>query len=470
MIYPALTFLLLTMVSVPTLAQTYVEADNYPVNFNHCDYQLVEPAGSGGYRLSRDCKTVYVLPGAIGRFTAEVRLSDSVLKHNCTSFELIQEYYLSKSLAVRKTQERLFELEAAGTNKKEIARLQAIVDRLQNELREVKDPFRDVSGGQAYIKMDAGVTTELVEQFTVKNIFVVTSRNIKVVPMPIRNGYLTFTEYTPAAETKFPSTLAVHVNGVLVKGEGTNQNMYRTTSSMGGHLVLGMSLACDLYKKQTEMAKIGREPTPVEIGKTLISEIAPTFSYSYPMMSTLKYDATLDIKRATELVLDTTKIKGEFRLSQYTEMLGRGKATDIFRMDIDLGELGDRFTNKEKRESLLNEMTAEVRDRLTIKFMRELASIGLVEYKPLPIGEVPNPGFDNIPVGTVRTCSQESFMGIPTSRSCRDHIVTRRVPVNGELKDILRKFQDFNISVAEHLSLHELVLNLGNVIFSTKEN
>lgn len=455
----------LTVAPALSTAQTDLEADNYPVNFSRCDYIVSLPEGSGGYLHSRDCKTVYVLPARKGKFSAEVRLSDSMLEKNCESFSIHHEIYLKKSRALRETQDRLNTLEAAGGKQHEIDRLLAQAGRLQAELAEVKDPFRNVPGGQAYVRMEAGVTPELVHEFYRLNQQLVYANKVKFVPMPVRNGYLTITDYRPMPDTKFPSTLAIHANGVQIKGEGTGQNLYKMTSSMGGHVVMGMSLACDLLKKQTQARGRGAELSPQQLGRELIAEIAPSFSYGYPVMSTVKYAAKIDTERATKLLLDTQKVKSQFRVSQFSEMLGTGDASDIFTLDIDLGDLADRYTKEEDRTTFLANLTNDVRTRMAAKYLRELESIGLVKYEKEDAPEVPNPGYVTEPVGTVRTCSSDSFLGVTYNRSCRDRVVTRTVPVDGRMEDILRKVQDFKITVVEQLSIHELVLHGDNVLF-----
>lgn len=446
-------------------AQTDFEADNYPVNFSRCEYIVSLPEGSGGYLHSRDCKTVYVLPARKGKFSAEVRLNESVLDRNCESFDIHHDIYLKKSRALRETQDQLNALEAAGGSQRDIDKLLQRSNRLQVELAEVKDPFRNVPGGQAYVRMEAGVTPELVNEFYRLNQQLVYANKVKFMPMPVRNGYLTITDYRPLADTKFPSTLAVHANGIVVKGEGTNQNLYKMTSSMGGHVVLGMSLACDLHKKKSEGKARGVELTPQQLGKALIAELAPSFSYAYPVMSTVTYSASIDTERATKLLLDTQKVKSQFRVSQFSEMLGSGATSDIFTMNVDLGDLADRYTKEEDRNTFLSALTGEVRDRMAAKYLRELESIGLVKYEKEPAPETPDPGYVTEPVGTVRTCSRDSFLGVTYNRSCHDRVVTRTVPVDGRMADVLRKVQNFNITVIEQVSIRELVLHGDNVLF-----
>ncbi len=447
------------------IAQADFEADNYPVNFSRCEYIVSLPDESGGYLHSRDCKTVYVLPASKGKFSADVRLNDSVLDKNCESFDILHEIYLKKSRALRETQTQLNSLEAVGGNPRDIDKLLERSIRLESELAEVKDPFRNVPGGQAYVRMEAGVSPELLSDFYRLNQQLVYANRVKFMPMPVRNGYLSLTDYRPMPDTKFPSTLAVHANGIALKAEGTNQNLYKMTSSMGGHVVLGMSLACDLHKKKKESNALGSELGPQQLGKALISELAPTFSYAYPVMSTVSYSAKIDTERATKLLLDTQKVKSQFNVSQFSEMLATGSTSDIFTMNIDLGDLADRYTNEQDRNSFLANLTSDVRDRMAAKYLRELEAIGLVNFEKEAAPEVPNPGYITEPVGTVRTCSSSSFVGVRYRKSCHDRVVNRTLPVDGRMEDILSKVQNLNISVTEEVSIRELVLHGDNVLF-----
>ncbi|MGE0763882.1 MAG: hypothetical protein AB7N80_11440 [Bdellovibrionales bacterium] len=459
---------LATMALLPHLAQAEIspaEADNYPVNFARCNYVVTVPEGAGGYLHSRDCKTVYVLPSAKGIFRAQVQLSETLLQNTCSAFELRQRDYLQKSKLLLQAQEKLNELELTGQNQREIERLYKLTERLQNELQKMEDPFRDVEGGKAKFDLQAGVTRQALQGYYNANQQLVYSKQIKFEPMPVQNGYLTMTEYRPNDKTKFPSALAVYANGILVKSEGSEQNIYKMKSAMSGQIVLGMSKACDLYARKKSARDRGITLDEDELGSGLISELAPTFSYTYPVMSTVRYEAVIDVNRATELLLDVQKVKSQFKVSEFAQMLGRGTAGDIFRMEIDLGDLSDRFTTAEDRQTFLAELTADVRNRLSEKMLRELELVSVVKFEKEHAGEVPNPGYEAQPIGVVRTCSSQSFLGIKVRSSCQDRVVTRTIPIDGRLEDTIKKIQDFQISVSEQVSIRELTLHGENVIF-----
>ncbi len=459
---------------LPSLAPAEVVADNYPVNFAKCGYIVTEPPGSGHYLHSADCKTVYVLPSRMGILKTNVSLNETVLKSICPTMENYIYTFEQDSKHLRNTQDRLNVLEATGGNEKEIKRFKEIAERMHAKLNAIKDPFRHVDGGKASFTMHADTTRALVQDFYRDNQNLVYSRQVKFEPMPIQIGYLSLTNYRPLNTTLFPSSLAIHMNlpAVVgrspdseVKAEGEEQNLYKMRSSASGQIVLGTAKACDMYKKKLESAKLNREITPDQLGKELITEIAPTFSYSYPVMSTIRYDAFIKTTRAVKLLLDTGKVNGQFHVSDFAKMLGEGTTSDIFEMTIDLADLGNRFTNEADRQMFLTKFINEVRERLAVKFLRELEVVGLVKFgRDVPL-QPPAPGYITEPAGTVRTCSSSSLLGVTYNRSCLDRAVTRTIPIAGTSQEIIDRVQNFKIKVEERVKIKELILHGNNVVF-----
>lgn len=446
-------------------AQEFSEADNYPVNFSKCDYIVTVPEGSGGFRHSRDCKTVYILPDRKGKFEAKPSLNRTFLKSMCPLFEANQKRYLQKSDLLIKILDQINILEISGKNPQELLRLEKAAARLQKELVEISDPYRNVEGGKAGFTLQASLETKTLNEYYNLNRQLLYQRPIKFEPMPVQNGYLTLTEYKPEDKTQFPSSIGVYVNGILVKGEGTQQNIYKMKSSMAGQIVLGLTKACDLYNIEKENLAVGVKLTPEQLGAELIAELGPNYSYTYPVMSTVSYKADIEMIRATELVFDSHKVKTQFKLNEFSTMLGEGSASDIFRMEINLGDLGDRYTTPEDRQSFLSKLTADVRGRLAEKFLRELETVKVVKFEKDASSEVPNPGYITEPVGSVRRCSSDYFLGIRVGGSCYDQVITRTVEVAGQLNEVIKQIQDLKINVDEQVNIRELVLHGENVIF-----
>lgn len=444
------------------------EADNYPVNFARCNYIVNAPENSK-YIFSRDCKTVYILPPSIGAFRAAVGLDDAVLKHMCPLFEMAGEQVLEKARLQNTARRRITVLESlANPTQKELAeldRLTKLTERLQQEIYQMGDPFREVEGGKASFALQADVPQSLIKEFYSENQNLVYDKRIKFEPLPVSLGYLSITNYQASPSIKVPSALAIFANGIPLDPTGKSGNTYKIKSSMAGQIVMGLGKACTLYDRRNSARAKGRELSAGELGQEFITEIAPTFSYAYPVMSTVSYKARIDTIRATELFFRMDKTKTQFHVSEFASLLGQGTASDAFQMEIDLGDLGDRYTSQEDRQKFLAALTMDVRNRLTEKFVRELASVDLVKYEAEPPAKVPEPGYKQEPVGTVRRCSSDSFLGITYATSCRDEVVTRTVPVAGTLEDVTKKVQDFKISVSEEVKIRELVLHSDNVIF-----
>ena len=106
-----------------------------------------------------------------------------------------------------------------------------------------------------------------------------------------------------------------------------------------------------------------------------------------------------------------------------------------------------------------------MRQRHAEKLLRELELLSVVKYDDGEMEAVPDPGYVREPAGTVRTCSNRKILGVTYKRSCSDRLVTRTVPVEGRLDDVIQKIQDFNIKVEEQVNIKELVPHGGNVVF-----
>lgn len=458
---------IITLALSPFLAMAepeFIEANNYPVNFSKCDLEVNLPAMAQGHLDSRDCRTIYVLPGSTGKFRASLDLNSMALKHVCPIIESQGQAYMIKSKKIVELTSRITELEDRGVDSKELGRLRKVYDRLNQEVNEMRDNFRDVDGGVASFTLEAGVDQDLMRDIIYLNRDL-TRKGVRFVPMPIQSGYLSITNFRPTDKTQYPSTLQVFVSGLAVHAAGDQQNTYKMSNAASGQIRLGATKACELYAQKQKQESRGLAVTQDDMNRFALANLAPMFHYSYPVMSSVSYKANLNVMRATKVLIENKKLRGQFQVSEFSALMAEGGAEDSFTMDIDLGELSERFTSQEDRQSFLSNLRTEVRDRLSEKMLRELESVNLVKFEDSKVPEAPNGGNVNVPVGTQRRCTTKSFLGVSYDRECKDYTVYSTVWVDGHATGALDKVQNLNITVKEDINIHELVLRGNSVKF-----
>lgn len=447
-------------------AQELAEANNYPVNYDKCGIEIVLPPGTIEPAMSRDCKIAYVRPPKKGNVEIQVSLSEGSVRGLCGAYDANFKKYSLKSDMLISNLNRKAELGSDPRNAAEIARLDAVIEKLQDEIMNINDPFKAVSGGTALVTLDASVTQDMLDQFLLANRLLVRQTGLQFKAMPTSGGYLALSSARSGADVNFPETLDVDLNLIPIDGDTKGKKIYKMHDMANGQITLGLGKACDLYKYREDQAAKGIRVSDNDLGRELLTSLAPTFSYSYNLMSTLSYAASIDLERATHVLFESEVTKGEFKINDFSKLLGEGKAGDAFTIDIDLGLLAGRIAPADKQD-FVADLISQVRTRLSTKMLEEInAIVPVVDFKPdqAPL-VVPQPGTREEFVRMERVCSSKSAFGITYGRECHDQAVTRRVNVDGTLEQILETSRSLNITVSEKVSVQELLPATGNVVF-----
>jgi hypothetical protein len=438
--------------------------NNYPVDHDSCLVQLKQPLNSGGYLMSRDCKKVYVLPPKAGSFTASISMNDIKLNGLCPVFAADMKSMENRSIRKLKLEEEKILIADDPRKAARVAEIEAKIKAIDEVDYAFRDKFKNVEGGKARVTVDGSVPPSLIEEFSILNFETAVTRGLRFEAAPVVGGYLTFAEHKVSG-IELPDVLAMYMGGIKVKGEGNQENIYKMHSGLNGQIVFSVSKACQLHEMQKQAVASGKRLGAIELGNELVALMTPSFSYSVPVLSTFSYEATFDGRKATELYMSLEKTKTQFTLSQLANEVATADNKLAFQMNIDLGARAERFTDEQKA-NLIGKVTDEVRERLTNLWAEEMALLGLAEFVELPpVLTVPEPGYKDEAVGVRTICSRRKILGHTVSKRCSDQVITRRVPKDGELEQIVKRVQDIDMNLSERVELNEVYQSPGNVTF-----
>lgn len=443
------------------------EHNNYPVNYDDCKVDIVQLKNSGGYLMSSDCKTVYILPPHKGASEISVSLNDGILNRLCDSYYMQLETFNIQNKILRDTYTRLQSLENNPRNAAEIARLNVEIEKLQKVVHSFNDIHKKDQGGSASVTVDARVTEKLLSDFLRLNRYAASEKGIQFKAMKTEGGYLALAAANSEPDANFPDLLKVNLNLIEAKSEIPDNKIYKMQSAASGNMILGLGKGCDLREKKLEAAKTGKSLSNLDLGNELMAMIAPTFSYSYNVRSSLSYKATIDFERAAKLLFENDQLKSQFRVSEFSKLLGEGKGGDAFEIDIDLGVMADRLTTPEAKESFLRPLIEDVRTRLAQQVVEQVNALEDV-FEVQPQGAplvVPEPGTREEFVRKENVCSSKSILGVRVSSSCHEQVITRRVNVDGTKESVIEKSRLLNVNVSETVRMDELLPARENVIF-----
>jgi hypothetical protein len=455
-----LTIIAIASSPICGMAQLVAGNASMPVNYNSCKYIIDEPENSGGYAYSADCKTVYVLKPKIGASRVRLSLNQSVLKDMCPATENMRKAHRSLVQQHEKVSTLLYNLEPIQKNEIEIARLKKYRNELIAELRDYKDPFDRYEGGKAAVSFNANVTQDLINQFYLLNKNVVRDHQIKFEPIRSHIGYLSFTEYD-SSPFSMPSSLYATFTGIKVPGQ---PNVFKVQDSTSGQIVFSLARGCNIWEEQIKNSSSTAE---AGLNAALSAELAPTLSYTYPVQSTISYLGVLDFSQAVKTLYENKELKTNFTVEQMLHQYINGGSATGLDIQINLGDLGDRFTSEQERKNFMGELRQEIATRLLTQFVDQVSSMtGLLTFQDADKNmTAPPPGHVDKQVGTETVCTSKRFAGVRYRKNCAQRAVIHRIPVAGELEQFITKSKELNLTFRESMTVSENVPMSANTTF-----
>lgn len=439
----------------------------YPSMVNACDLAVNVPEGAGGYTFSANCKVLYIHPAEDGRIEAGVSLPSTTLDSSCSVLKLAQETY---EIQVRRLKHINAQLEGfdatrplSPTDEQKIERLKNLAEALRGEIAQTIDPYKRWSGGIAGVKLNAATSSHDVQQYILHNQHLIRS-GVRIERLPIVSGIMSVVQTNPGAE--FPQIL--NVSNV---GSRANVSPDRTgVSSVGGGQVqveLGLSSACVLHE---ERKKTNASSSLLYSGSTvndlMRKLLDPRFEYTYPSVANIGYAARINVSRATEVIMEQLQTKGEFKVSDMSELLGTGSSKEFFEMTIHYGNNNPNQSVDDLKSKVEADLIDSVRNRLALRLIDTLRELGFVEVVASePHVEAPAPGYESITEGYMKTCTSKKLLGHTYKKKCSYNPIVRRIHHDGQAEGRSTATQDFNIDISEVVNINEIERMLGNVTF-----
>ncbi|MBC87355.1 MAG: hypothetical protein CL677_09280 [Bdellovibrionaceae bacterium] len=440
--------------------------DDYPVAYNNCNVQ-VNLANTGSedgaipkYYMSRNCKTLYLMPPSIGTITAEVSLTQGNLDRYCRVMEVDNDTYLLKQKRLKNIQSKLLDHEINDTlTEDQVRRLEQTSERLSGDVAELVDKFSRVEAGRAYMSIEAGITEDYFSDFVLNNQHIV-HQGIKIVEMDIDRGFLSVPKLTDSVG---PAIIGLSVSGqpAIVEHENEFSRTYMMHNRAGAQIVFGLGRGCELNKRIKEAEDRGRPIDVSEIGRMFVADLAPNYFYQASLSSIASYKATLLSKDFVNLFYDQYQRKSKFSHSNIVNVIFQGNLVSLSNVTFDEG----RALSPADKEKFLEVIHTEVRNRFANQIVEKMKQLKLVEnINPDTDLAAPSNGTERRYAGMVRKCSSSSFLGVRHSSSCSDVPIYRTVDVSGRLNN------DFRQGIATRIHLEETLSQNGFYTVSGSTN
>lgn len=436
-----------------------------PINYASCPYIVAIPDNSPAPLYSSDCKTVYVPPPIKGVTTGSINLNEDVMKNVCPAFSMQMAVDQKKMDRLNKLIDQRDKLDVTNPNHaKAIAILDKEIEKIEADLSKIQDKYSRVEAGVARLNLNSN-SNNLVDAYYKANMNLLLTNQVIFKALPTDVGYLTITGYDTKADRLYKHIHEIFVSGHPVKTEIPDYYVYKMVNNSSVQIVLGLSLACKIWKTKQDKEKEGLAVFNSDLVNMLLTEVSPNLNYSYKVQSSISYTASLDMKRTIETIMNHSKERSRFTLAEFTELTGNGTSDGSFQMEVDLGELGNRFFNEEDRQNLLGKLREEVRENLTARLVEEMARYSILELpEKNELPPLPNSPSSNRSVHLA--CQTRKFWGHhPGVRECSKTVIIRQNVDTQRLQEVAHLIENSNITFTDSMTIHEFVTNPGNTTF-----
>ncbi len=435
------------------------ELDSAPVLLGRaCDYQIRVPENSMGYIPSGDCKTVYVLPSAVGRLqvAAFAPTAHTLLCAGVTEYE---QNHVDSMQAIRGLQVSL----RKAKSEKEVKLITARIDALTKYMDTGAELFKDKEAATAQLIFKNSVDQSVLDQWMLLNIEVIRKDDVVFRAAPLSTSVLTFSPVQPVPGE--PAVLSSSIPGLTKLTDGS----FRTVlfqGALSGQVVFSLFGGCPLLNKMpSTMSDI---PNLTPSLKNIQANLIANQSYEVSTRSKMKYSAALKKDAAISFLNQYQKERATpFSISEMVQKHGNADISDLVDLKLSVSEMNG--AQIEAWGAFKQNFYQDVLTRLSTRMVQELADLKLLNVVPTDMADAPMPGTIYRPQ-TYRQCSSSSFFGFRTGSSCSDVTVQIPIQVNGHSDLIDDQALNSVVDIRESLEINEPFNYSFTSAFSAADN
>jgi len=344
---------------------------------------IVEPENSGGYFLSKDCKTVLVRPPREG--VVEVRsLAVTAFKSDCRAFR-------SHSDALSKLEERynkdveLFNNSAldAGDPKRE--RLREKLEELLEHINRSRSVYANARAASAQLVFNSGFNQNYLESWILKNLHVFNS-GIKFVPAPIAESFITFQSIERGGMNSDAVIVASNIPGFKPKTNTTDPTVV-AAEVISGQVILGLRGVCAAAKdfdQPGDSLRVDRSD--------MTAHLVANRTYTVPVQTSVGYTAKLHVKNALKLISESQLTRRQFSLEDIVKVIGSGSSSDAFEFQTTGFESPPGVVSDNDKVSFFSTIRSAVKADLTSRLTALLIGAGVIQVQRIQVDPEPVEG------------------------------------------------------------------------------
>lgn len=292
------------------------------------------PSGSGGYFMSKDCKTVYLLPPMKGSASVEGKTSGDLKR--CKEISQFNNL-------LTKINKQIKILVGKSENDDEIKKL---FDQRNLAIEQYGD-LAQTLGASLEFNFSTSIDTQL-EKYRDLN----PSLDVTFQPVVIKNARIAWNQ-----ETSVDPAMKVAMNQVVAIPD-MNQLGH---GSFNGRLDLSLIGACPLRDPF-----INTLPSVLKY-RDVAGLITPNFQYQYELEATYKYKATYNLSSLASKIRKVSSKGGLFKTSSYASLSESAESEGWFKLEIECDDA--RVCDSVKADTAIvikNRLIKEVFDNISL--------------------------------------------------------------------------------------------------------
>lgn len=344
---------------------------------------VVEPENSGGYFLSKDCKTVLVRPPQEG--TVEVRsLAVTAFKSDCRAFR-------DHNDALGKLEERynkdveIFNNSALDVGDPKRERLEKNLKDLLEHISRSRNVYANARAASAQFVFNSGFNQKYLESWILKNLHVF-SNGIKFIPAPIAESFITFQGVERGGMNSDAVVIASNIPGFKPKTNTTDPTVIATEVT-SGQVILGLRGVCAAAK---DLDQPGDALRVDRSGMT--SHLVANRTYTVPVQTSVGYTAKLHVKNALKLISESQLTRRQFSLEDVVKIIGSGSSSDAFEFQATGFEPPPGVVSDSDKASFFNTIRSAVKADLASRLTARLIGAGVIQVQRIQADPEPVEG------------------------------------------------------------------------------
>lgn len=391
---------------------TQTWASVVPTRWNNCpNVQVQSVEGSNGYKMSKDCSTVYILPPAEGRLSLNGQpLVDPYLDRICQRIDALYDRQevtdgllgsLEKNLAQKvdrynQMQENFNEgLIPIGITEdqyqEDIDNILETIDKLTTRFQTTEDRFNSSldryarqSGGEVGVFVETGFQ-ELVDRFAAAN----EGSGLNFEKIPFDQGFLSFKKKNSSTRAEHSLVLNMSISGIgqmpvlrplsdLIE-QGIPQIVSPETdstifvSAAPGNIELSKLGACSLF--------VGNSKGQEVVEDKVASVLGAVATFEYPLMVQRSHSITFRMSNLVEIIHKQKRKGGLFSRKTLNKLIDNRDSSSWLEFH---GESQDRrftYTDEYKAEVKKQFLDRALKDIVAVQTQNPAAHLALLDPK-----------------------------------------------------------------------------------------